>query len=257
MADLRETRYHLPGRLYDATQVLWMFHRYLFGAELAARHARVLEIGCGAGVGLGLLSKAAPFLVAGDHSDRALRVARTTYGGRSGIHLVRFDAHALPFRDAAFDLILAFIVLDYVDSDVMLRECRRVLGPAGTFAFAAGGNTWGLSGSALSAALRSLLVRNGFTGELFGAFPHAGSAPHGASLIRRAAGSSRLISRMRAPLGVLLRRVAPHRYLRLDRELTDRNTALARGISRTRLRPDEDGAVYDVLYGVAQPQRAV
>ncbi len=91
----------------------------------------VLEIACGTGPGLGLLSSASRRLVAGDISEQILARARAHYGSR--IDLRAMDAMSLPFPDMSLDLILIFEALYYVpDAQKFADECRRVLRPGGT-----------------------------------------------------------------------------------------------------------------------------
>src|SRR5262245_32641103 len=59
-----------------------MYTRYHAAAQ-AAESKRVLELGCGAGQGFGLLSRSARFLVGGDYSLPLLRDARRHYGSAS------------------------------------------------------------------------------------------------------------------------------------------------------------------------------
>ena len=57
-----------------------------------------------------------------------------TGGGRTrrGVHVVRADAHRLPFADGSFDAVLAGVsVFRYLDYSRALAECARVLAPGG------------------------------------------------------------------------------------------------------------------------------
>ena len=83
---------------------------------------RVLEIGGGTGLLRGALSNSAEMFVCTD-------IAPT-----ENTDLV-CDGRALPFERAAFDLVVAFEVLEHVpDTDTFLRECARVLAPGGHLA---------------------------------------------------------------------------------------------------------------------------
>ncbi len=90
-------------------------------------HARLLDIGCGGGL-------LAPHVVGYRHvgvdlSEQALDVA-----ARHGVEPVRADAAALPFPDAAFEVVVAGEVLEHVeDLDRVVGEALRVLRPGGTF----------------------------------------------------------------------------------------------------------------------------
>jgi SAM-dependent methyltransferase len=95
---------------------------------------RILDAGCGGG-GMPLsLAEHAAFVVGIDPIDR-FGHAGVTLGRERGLTNLRFaqaDGMALPFRDAAFDLVLSHAVIEHVpDAPLYLRECRRVLARSG------------------------------------------------------------------------------------------------------------------------------
>lgn len=111
-----------------------LYTRYALARGLAGGR-RVLELGCGAGVGLGLLKSVASSLVAGDFSVRLLEQARREYG--RGMPLTRLSAEELPFRDRCFDLVVFFEASYYVRRmDRAFAEVARVLAPNGSVLFA-------------------------------------------------------------------------------------------------------------------------
>ena len=69
--------------------------------------------------------------VAGSDVDAAeMAAARATYGDRIPLYVAK--AEQLPVRDASLDVILMFEAIYYLPNvDAFLRECRRVLVPAG------------------------------------------------------------------------------------------------------------------------------
>jgi ubiquinone/menaquinone biosynthesis C-methylase UbiE len=108
-----------------------LFTRYSVASRLASGK-RVLELGAGSGLGFGLLSASARFLVGADYSDALLSACRIQY--RDRIPLVRLDAHALPFADNSFELILLFEASYYLTSlTTVVAEVRRVLMSGGRF----------------------------------------------------------------------------------------------------------------------------
>lgn len=110
-----------------------MYTRYQVATDLASGK-RVLEIGCGAGQGFGLLGREAKVLVGGDVSLALLRSGQRYYQGR--FPFAQLSAEALPFRDAAFDLILFFEASYYVpDMQSAFGEIARVLDDGGTVLF--------------------------------------------------------------------------------------------------------------------------
>src|SRR5262249_6372523 len=98
--------------------------RYKFASDFC-RGGRVLEIGCGAGQGLGYLARSASSVIGGDYTEALLRNAQSHYGGR--IPLVALDAHELPFVDLSFDTVILYEAIYYLNSPAQfLEECRRV-----------------------------------------------------------------------------------------------------------------------------------
>jgi ubiquinone/menaquinone biosynthesis C-methylase UbiE len=119
----------LPGSLLNWEQMARIRQRYALAASLA-RGARVLEISCGSGIGLGLVQEAATSLVGCDLTYGVLAAAQQHYGGR--IPLVGADAQRLPFADYSFDLLLCFEAIYYLPHpDHFLNEARRLLSPRG------------------------------------------------------------------------------------------------------------------------------
>lgn len=91
--------------------------------------AVVLDIGCGAGAVLELLTQQGYTAVGLDRSPLLAREA-----GRKGAAL-RADAGAVPLRSGSVDAVLCECVLSLLpDPARMLRECIRVLRPGGRLA---------------------------------------------------------------------------------------------------------------------------
>ena len=91
------------------------------------RKPRILDIGCGTGVNLILLSQFAD--VEGlDVSPDALEFCR-----QRGLENVRLGAaDQMPYENGTFDLVTALDLLEHMDDDLAaLREMRRVLRPDG------------------------------------------------------------------------------------------------------------------------------
>ena len=104
--------------------------RYQFAAPLC-RGRTVLDAGCGAGYGARLLAREATSVVAVDQSEDVLRYAGSHFADPR-LRYVAGDCGRLPFRDGAFDRVVAFEVIEHLpDAARFLREVRRVLSPAG------------------------------------------------------------------------------------------------------------------------------
>jgi SAM-dependent methyltransferase len=93
------------------------------------RGRRVLEVGAGTGREGHALAQRGAGVVALDFSREALRLSRRISGG---VHLVRGDALAAPFRDGAFDLVYHQGLLEHFrDPGPLLRENRRLVAASG------------------------------------------------------------------------------------------------------------------------------
>ncbi len=87
----------------------------------ALTRGATLDVGCGEGRFL------PPEAIGLDHDLGKLRVAR-----ERSTRVVRADAHALPFRHAAFDTVYANRMLNDAERiDDVLAEIRRVMRPGG------------------------------------------------------------------------------------------------------------------------------
>ncbi len=119
----------VPHAMATADQLNRMRTRYLF-AGTRCRGKDVLEIACGSGQGLGLLSKSAKKVIAGDITYSLLTSAQSHYGNL--IPLFQFDAHALPFRKNSFDAVILFEAIYYLKNpEIFINECQQILRAGG------------------------------------------------------------------------------------------------------------------------------
>ena len=92
----------------------------------------VLDLACGSGDLAAEATRRGARVIALDFSTGMLRRARARRIGR----LVRGDALCLPLADASVDAVVSgFALRNFVDLGTALRECARVLRPAGRIAF--------------------------------------------------------------------------------------------------------------------------
>ena len=150
-----------------------LVNRYCWAASYC-RDKDVVEVGCGAGPGLGILASAARSLEAGDFSAPILAMAKAQYGER--VALRQFDAEALPFADSTKDVIILLEAIYYLPRpERFLAECARVLRPGGTVLIAsANKDIWDFHASPFSRRyfgvpeLRAEFSERGFDCEFFG-----------------------------------------------------------------------------------------
>jgi SAM-dependent methyltransferase len=167
----------IPGGRATAEQLSMMLTRY----RLAAQHAQsknVLEVACGAGMGLGYLARTARRVVGGDIDAQNLAHAATHYAGNAKVDVLRFDAQRMPFADASFDVVLLYEAIYYLpDAAAFAAEARRVLRPGGVFIVSTVNREWaGFNPSPHSVRyysageLRELLGSAGFSVRIHAAF---------------------------------------------------------------------------------------
>jgi SAM-dependent methyltransferase len=113
---------------------LWNEHiaRYAFAARLS-RGRRVLDLGCGTGYGSLELAPTALSVTGLDVAPDAIEYARTHFSRRN-LRWIQSSCTTLPFRDASFDLVIAYEVIEHLtDWELLIEEARRVLAPGGQF----------------------------------------------------------------------------------------------------------------------------
>jgi len=121
----------IPGQVNDD---LWSEHiaRYTY-ARRYAEGRRVLDAGCGTGYGSAELAQSAITVTGVDVAPEAIGFARATYP-IPGLHFVVSSCAAMPFPPNAFDLVVAFEVIEHLPHHrSFLQECARVLTHHGLF----------------------------------------------------------------------------------------------------------------------------
>ncbi len=96
----------------------------------------VLDIGCGEGYGVKMLSADAKRIVGIDVSLDTIENAKKKYPAANiAFQLINQNENGrLPFTDKSFDIVVSFQVIEHVDNvDVYLQEISRVLKKGGVF----------------------------------------------------------------------------------------------------------------------------
>ena len=114
---------------------------------------RVLDVGSGTGVAADAASSAVPAgVVLG--VDQSVEMLRVGARARPGLRLIAAEAIQLPFRDAAFDAVLAnFVLTEFTRYETALFDLIRVLRPGGTLA----ASVWRTEEDDLSRTWRALV----------------------------------------------------------------------------------------------------
>jgi len=116
----------------------WLETPLLIGSRGALVGKRILEVGCGRGVGVEiLLSLGAAHVTGFDLDPKMIALAQervATYGARA--HVFVGDAEAIDAPDSSFDAVVDYGIIHHIPNwPQALKEIARVLKPGGTFYF--------------------------------------------------------------------------------------------------------------------------
>lgn len=94
---------------------------------------RVLDIACGSGFGMQILSAVARVVAGADYSFEAVNFAKRNFM-RNSDGGVQANASSIPFADNSFDAVVSFETIEHLREPVkFLKEIKRVLVPNGQF----------------------------------------------------------------------------------------------------------------------------
>lgn len=157
-------------------QITRLYTRYRFASEFCKGND-VLDVACGAGIGLGYLARYAKRITGGDIDENNLKFAYQIYKGRDNIEVLPLDAHNLPFPDNSFDVVILYEAIYYLNKpEKFVAEAYRVLRDNGILIICTANKDWaGFNPSTYShkyfsaPELFGLLSQHGFSNiELFG-----------------------------------------------------------------------------------------
>jgi len=166
----------LSGDNVSQEQIDRIYQRYYWACTFC-QNKDVVELACGTGQGLGLISSKARSVVAGDISAPIIERARERYGTRIDLRIM--DAQDTKLPDSSCDIVIIFEAIYYLSNiDSFLKECHRILRVGGYLLIAtANKDLYDFNPSPYSVAyygvveMNDFLVRNGFQCEFFGGTP--------------------------------------------------------------------------------------
>jgi ubiquinone/menaquinone biosynthesis C-methylase UbiE len=133
---LNSLEFFLVNNAIRAASQRWIETPRLIGPRGSLNGKRVLEVGCGRGVGLEiLLSLGAEHVTGFDLDPKMIALAQKRlekYGERARVFVG--DAEAMDLPDAGFDAVVDYGVIHHIPQwQKALKEIARVLKPGGTF----------------------------------------------------------------------------------------------------------------------------
>jgi ubiquinone/menaquinone biosynthesis C-methylase UbiE len=126
--------YRKIARFYDAVVEPFnaTLRRYVVKVAQPNEGMKVLEIGCGTGTNLELFADAGCEVAGVDLSPSMIELAKKKLADRADLRLG--DASEMPFEDDSFDLVVSFLTLHEMPTDVrspVMNEMVRVAGTEG------------------------------------------------------------------------------------------------------------------------------
>jgi len=168
------------GQSFDLETHLVIFDRYEFASQFC-EGKRVLEVGCGSGMGLEYLSNHSKSFDAIEYSEQNVELLEGK--GIGSARVIQGDAHDTIFKGHSFDLIIALAMIYYLELPRFLKEAKRLLDREGKIFFCTSNKDVPGFCEALGTTryysipeLYSELSQIGFEAEFYGSFPKAGGS---------------------------------------------------------------------------------
>jgi len=106
-------RYNVTSESYDEQYAQEQVAKYRAVQEVlnCSCDDVVLDVGCGSGLFFSCVADSVRFVVGVDISRSLLLKAKVRVGSFCNVHVVQADADFLPFKDAVFDVVFSFTML--------------------------------------------------------------------------------------------------------------------------------------------------
>lgn len=126
--------YYQKGVKTNPFQYLWHTHKMKVFEKLVGgkKFKKILDVGCAGGNMTNIISHIFPksYIVGVDIYEKAINYARRHY---PHIEFLVADAHHLPFKTSAFDLVVCYETIEHVLNPYKtLKEIKRVTNKGGT-----------------------------------------------------------------------------------------------------------------------------
>lgn len=106
--------------------------------------AKVLDLGCGTGLTLAIVSQYFPNSVGCEIGDMEIKATKEILKQvKIKIPVVKYDGKKLPFKDNSFDIVTSIEVIEHVEKpNIMLKEINRVLRKRGILHITTANKWW-------------------------------------------------------------------------------------------------------------------
>lgn len=126
--------YYDQGLKNNLLQSIWHRQKWSVLRKIISsqQFQSILDLGCASGTFTNHLTKLFPQakIYGVDVYDSAIKFAQKKY---PYLNFIKADAHQLPFRESAFDLVICYETIEHVaDPSLVLKEMRRILKKDGT-----------------------------------------------------------------------------------------------------------------------------
>lgn len=113
-------------------------------SQYKKKDSKVLDLGCGIGITLSILSDYFPDSVGIDIDPKSVKAAKELLKKQNlNIPVILYDGKKIPFPKNTFDIITSIEVIEHVeDTELILKEMNRVLKPNGILHITTANKWW-------------------------------------------------------------------------------------------------------------------